>query len=118
MTKIINAAIWLYGIFSIGLGAKAYFAPEEGHQPHIVSLIAGTILGLLMIGSYFLWTKNPRAGRIMSLVLGLLAMGNFGPKTFQGVMYPAGVMFFSSLVLVLLLGSGHMAAKKNKGTEA
>jgi uncharacterized membrane protein (UPF0136 family) len=114
MTKIINAAVLAFGVISIALGCMAYFAPTEGHKPHIMSLIGGCSLGALMIGSFFVWTNKPRAGRIMSLVLGVLSLLMFAPRAFQGFFYPNGLMALLSLVLILMLGSGHMMANKNK----
>ena len=112
---MINAAVVLFGVISIGLGLAAYFAPTEGHKPHIMSLVGGIGLGALMIGSYFLWTSKPRAGRIMSLVLGLGSLGMFLPRALQRALYPNGLMAGLSLVLIIMLGSGHMMANKNKG---
>ncbi len=115
MTKVINAAVIGFGVISILLGLAAYFAPTAGHKPHPMSLIGGIGLGGLMIGSYFLWTSNPRGGRIMSLVLGLLSLGMFLPRAIGGALYPNGLMAGLSLILIILLGSGHMAANKSKG---
>jgi hypothetical protein len=112
MTKIINAALFVYGIISITMGVQAYFFPHDGKHPSPMSIIAGCALGLLMIGSYFLWTSNPRAGRILSAVLALLAMFKFASQFFSGTWYPGGTMFVLSFGLVCLLGAGHMFSKK------
>ncbi len=117
MTKLINAAVILYGIICAALGTQAYFFPNAGHKPHIMSLMGGVTLGVLMIVSYFVWATNPRAGRIMSLALGVIALLMFLPRAIGGALYPNGLMVGLSLVLIGLLGSGHMAANKNKSTE-
>lgn len=75
------------------------------------------MLGILMIGSFFLWKTKPRAGRIMSLILGLASLGMFAPRAFQGFFYPNGLMAILSLLLIILLGSGHMTANKSKGAQ-
>ena len=49
----------------------------------------------------------------MSLVLGVLALLMFLPRAIGGAMYPNGLMVLLSVILIALLGSGHMAAKKN-----
>ena len=67
-----------------------------------------------MIGSFFFWKSNPRGGRIMSLVLAVLALFMFGPKAIQGVLYPSGLMAGLSVLLIILLGSGHMMSNKSK----
>ena len=113
MTKFINAAAIAYGVICTALGAMAYFAPTAGHKPHLMSLVGGVGLGILMIGSYFLWTSQPRAGRIMSLVLAVLALLMFAPRAIKGAIYPNGIMAGLSVLLIILLGSGHMAGKKN-----
>lgn len=111
MTKAINAAIVLYALLCIGLGVEAYSVKQS-----LPSLMGGAGIGILEFASLFTWTKNPRAGRIMSLVVALMGMGRFIKPFFtEGKIYPAGVMVIASLILVGLLIAGHlqaMAAKK------
>lgn len=119
MTKAINGAIVAYALMVIGMGVQAFFFPHEGKQASPPSLIASSAIGLLMLGSLGLWTKNPRAGRIMSLVLALAAFGRFiGVYMKDKTIYPAGIVVLTSLILVGLLGFGHMAAAKAKKQEA
>jgi hypothetical protein len=119
VTKAINGAIVAYSLMVIGMGVQAYFFPSEGKDPSSVSLMASSAIGLLMLGSLGLWTKNPRAGRIMSLVLAIAAFGRFiGVFMKDKAIYPAGVVVLTSLILIGLLGFGHMAASKAKKQEA
>jgi hypothetical protein len=115
MTKIINAAVIIYGAVCAYLGAQAYFAPSANHKPHLMSLIGGVMLGGLMFSSYFLWKSSPRNGRFMSLGLAVLAILMFAPRAIKGAMYPNGYMVILSVILIILLGAGHMMA--NKGNE-
>jgi len=113
MTKLINGAIVAFSLTSIVLGALAYFAPREGHDASIVSLIAGGAIGLLMLTSLWLWASGrQRFGRIMSAVLCVLCLGNFVPKMSKGF-YPNGLMAVFTLVLFVLLAVGHMTAKSS-----
>ena len=114
MTRIINAAVIVYGAICAFLGAQAYFAPSANHKPHMMSLLGGVGLGGLMVVSYFLWKANPRSGRFMSLGLAVLALLMFAPRALKGAMYPNGLMVVLSVILIILLGAGHMMANKDK----
>ena len=110
MTKIINGALYAYGILCIGMGVEAFIAKKS-----VMSLIGGGAIGVLMIASIFVWQKNARAGRIMSLVVALAGMGRFvKPFISEGIIYPAGVMVIASLLVIGLLISGHLSAMKNR----
>lgn len=119
MTKAINVGIWIVGLVFAFMGIQAAFFPREGHEASMKSL-AGTVIGALLIGSYFLWLKSPRAGRITSAVLCLACLLNFVPKFIKDTsnMYPAGISVILSGLLFLMLGAGHMMAQKSKTTEA
>lgn len=106
MTKAINVAIVVYAAICIGLGVEAYVAKQS-----LPSLMGGGGIGVLELVSLFVWSKNPRAGRIMSLLVALGGMGRFIKPFFtEGKIYPAGVMVIASLILVGLLLAGHMQA--------
>lgn len=113
MTAFINVAIAVLGVLSIALGAQASFAPREGHEASIISFIAGGAIGVLLLGSIALWKKNPRAGRIMAAVLCLLIIGRFAPTVASKGFYPGGLLVAVSGITFILLGAGHMMAKKN-----
>lgn len=113
MTALINVAIAVLGVLSIALGAQASFAPREGHEASIISFIAGGAIGVLLLGSIALWKKNPRAGRIMAAVLCLLIIGRFAPTVTSKGFYPGGLLVAVSGITFILLGAGHMMAKKN-----
>lgn len=119
MTKTINAILAAYGIMCIGMGIQAAFFPHEGVKASMVSLIAAGSLGALMLVSIYVWTKKPRAGRIMSLVLALLSLGNFLPKYMKAPnMYPAGITIIASFIVLIVLIMGHglsMRTKKRDG---
>ncbi len=70
---MLNILLVSFSILMIGMGAEAA-------SKSMVSLIAGATIGLLMLGSVALAKSNPRAGRIMSLVVAVLPLGRFLPK--------------------------------------
>jgi uncharacterized membrane protein (UPF0136 family) len=109
----LQAVMLLYGVFDIVMGFLGYL-----NKGSIVSLIAGGIAGLLVIAFAALSKTNPRVAFISATLVGLLMAGNFAMKTFQGVIYPAGIMFVVSLVFALTLVGAHFAAmsKRKKTT--
>ena len=112
MTKLINAYIVAFSIICIALGALAYFAPREGHSASIVSLIAAGSIGVLMLASLAIWKYvSPRGGRIMSVILTVVCLGNFVPKGIKNGFYPNGLMAILSGLLLVLLIAGHVTAK-------
>ena len=117
MTKIINVAEISYGLLLIGSGVQAAFFPHEGVKASFVSLAAAGGLGALMIASVYIWTKNPRFGRIMAMILALPSIGRFMPKFMkEHQMYPAGITVFASIILIVLLVSGHVMGMKHRKT--
>lgn len=115
MTKAINAALIAYGLMCIGMGVQAAFFPHEGSQASMVSLYAAGGLGLLVLASVYVWTKSPRVGRIISLVLAVLALGRFMPKFMkEQQMYPAGITVIASVIVIVLLLAGHIRGMKQR----
>ncbi|MCE9559280.1 MAG: TMEM14 family protein [Armatimonadetes bacterium] len=110
MTKFINASVITYGIAMIAFGGLGY--AEKGSA---VSLIAGGVVGVLAIASYFVWQKNPRAGRIMGVFVAALAAGNAAKSLAGGKpFYPQGVVLILSLLMIVILGMGHMMSSKGR----
>jgi uncharacterized membrane protein (UPF0136 family) len=109
MTKTINGTIIGYSIFMIVLGVLGY--TQKGS---FVSIIAGSALAALMGVSLFVWTKNPRAGRIMSVVISFAALGNFTPKFFKSGFYPNGLLMIASMIMVGILVAGHLQSMSEK----
>jgi hypothetical protein len=108
MTQAINAVLVLYFVAMSGMGLEAFVAKGSTMS------LSGVVLGVLMLVSLFVWKKNPRGGRIMSLAVGVLGLfpvflalkkGTFAP-------YPHAVILGLSLVSIAFLGAGHMAAQK------
>ncbi len=106
----LNVVLFLYGLLNVGMGAMGYF--EKGS---VISLISGGTAGLLVLGSILYARKNPRAARIAALVVTVLLMGRFAPKTFsENKLYPDGIEFVSSLATFVCLGMGHMLGMRDK----
>lgn len=109
----------VYGLAMVGMGVQAYFFPLEGSKASIVSLIAAGGMGgvvLAMLGlTYKL--KVPRVPYIVTLLIAVLAIGRFAGKVATQV-YPALVTVVLSAVVVAVLLGGHMAAMRQKRSEA
>ena len=106
----LNIVLLLYSILNIVMGYLGY--AEKGS---LISLIAGGSAGAIILGS-LAWAKvNPRAARITALIITVLLMGRFGPKTFsENKLYPDGIEFVSSFGSFVCLGVGHMMGMKAK----
>ncbi len=107
---MLNILLVSFSILMIGMGAEAA-------SKSMVSLIAGATIGLLMLGSVALAKSNPRAGRIMSLVVALLPLGRFLPKFLkEQQIWPAGVAVISSVIVIVALVAGHVFAMRKRST--
>lgn len=107
-----RALVLAYGLFIIAAGAA-------GAQKSIISLVAGGIAGLLLIGCFALIPSKPRIGYIGATVIALANMGNFARPFFnEGKVWPAGVVFGVSAVVVLALTAAHFMSKKKAETAA
>ncbi len=112
MTKLINGAIAGFALISMALGTMAYLAPRPGHDASVVSMIAGVVMGLLLLASLFVWKKvSPRGGRIFSAILCVLALGQFIPKWLTKGFYPNGLLALIAGVVFVLLVAGHVVGR-------
>lgn len=106
----LNGILIAFSVLSIGLGV--YGMVTKGSP---ISLIAGGTAGILMLGTVFLAQKQPRIGRILSLVVALGMLGNFLPKFLKtNDWLPAGTMAVASIFVILALIGGHLAAMQAK----
>jgi uncharacterized membrane protein (UPF0136 family) len=100
----LNILLILFSLLNIGLGIYGY--AEKGI---VVSLIAGCVAGLLMIGTVALAKSNPRWGRIASMVVAFALLGRFLPAFIKtGDWLPAGILTVSSAIVVIALVLGHL----------
>lgn len=107
-----------YGVFNIVLGVIGFVNSNS-----LVSLIAGGVAGLLILGCAALGMKGkPRVGNIAALVITLLLLGRFAPTFFEtGDWMPAGISMVAGVIVVLCLVAGHfmaMSARKKEAGEA
>jgi hypothetical protein len=111
---LLNVLVALYALFQIGFGI---WGTVRAGEP--ASAIGGIAIGVLMFASLGVTQKNPRVGRIASLVIALLVVGRFGKKFFvDGVWYPAGIEVVVSLALCVALVLGHLLAMSAKKKSA
>ena len=120
MTNIINGMLVLFSAVFIGLGVMGYLHVDANGHHSVISLIAGGITGALMLASLFVWTKNPRAGRIFGVVVSVLGMYQPVSNIIKGkfTLYPSGVLLATALLAFVALGAGHMMATKAKKATA
>ena len=110
----LNVVLFLYGLLDIVMGYLGY-----ANKGSIMSLVAGGLCGVIVLSTLAWYKLNPRAARITALVVTFLMLGRFAPKAFENQLYPAGIMFMASLVVVLCLVGGHIAGMKaRKAKEA
>lgn len=108
-----------YGVAMIAIGAQSYFFPSG--KPSIISLVAAGGIGLvvLILGVLASKATNPRGFYIGGLVLAVVGCSRFVGNLFKGEfsMYPGGVAILLSVMLIAVLGMGHLSAMKNRKSE-
>ncbi|MDR3690179.1 MAG: TMEM14 family protein [Fimbriimonas sp.] len=108
----LNVVLLLYGLLNIVMGYLGY-----AEKNSVISLIAGGAAGLIVLGSIVYSKYKPRTARITALVITILLMGRFGPKTFsENKLYPDGIEFVASLATFICLGVGHIMGMRSKRT--
>lgn len=105
----IQSVMLLYGVFDIFMG---FLGTLKAHE--IASLLGGGIAGILVIGCAALAKTHPRIGYIAAMVIALLVAGRFGKQTFEGQIYPAGIIFVVSILFVLTLVLAHFLAMSRR----
>ena len=112
----LNIVLLLYSLLNVVMGILGFV-----NKGSIISLIAGTLAAVVTLGALAYTKKNPRTGRITCLVVAVLLLGRFAPGAFKNQLYPAGIMFVSSLIVIVCLLAGHMmgmtAKKAREGEE-
>ncbi len=112
--RFVNVTLLIYALLSVALGAYAYF---YGEKHSMISLIAGAVAGLLVLGSLALAKTNPRAGRIAAAVVALLMLGRMGPAALEDPKWHTVTLAVASIVVIaVLLGVHFYAMNKRKAT--
>ena len=89
---------YVFGAITLGAAVQGYLAGSP------ISLIAGGILGLLILAGCFLFTSNATVALILALV-GLLGIaGRFVPAFFKSnyQVWPAGTLAVLSVIGLIL----------------
>ncbi len=108
----LNTVLILFSLLNIGLGIYGYVAKDT-----LVSLIAGVVIGALMLGSVALTKTHPRWGRIASLIITIAVLGQFAPKFLKTQDWlPAGVLTITGAIVFVCLGVGHMLGVRSKNS--
>lgn len=112
----------VYGAFLITMGVQSYFFPREGHEPSMMSLAAAAGMGIVALVLTYLATilPNPRGVYITMIFLSVFAMSRFlmvGITKGNWVLYPNLTVIAASLVMIGILGAGHMMkVQQNKSS--
>ncbi len=103
-----------YGILNLGLGIFAYF-----NSGSWVSLLAGGIAGVIVIGCAALAKTMPRVAYITATVVALAIAIRFLPKFLgERQWYPAGIEVIASLILAVALVGAHFSAMARRKRES
>lgn len=103
----VNIVVAAYGILSIALGVY-------GYSKSPISLIAGGIAGLLVLGSLALVKTQPRVARIGVAVIALLMLLQMGKKAVVEQQWHQITMSIASLIVIIVLVGAHLAATSRK----
>lgn len=88
----------VFGLLTIAGGVMGYVKAGSN-----ISLIAGSICGILLLLAAYLLPENLTAGLVTALVVSLLLAVQFLPKFIQtGKVMPAGMMTLLSVVGIVL----------------
>ncbi len=88
----------IFGILTIAGGIIGYAKAGS-----VISIIAGSISGLLLLVAAFLLPEHQAAGLIMALLISLLLAAQFIPKFFRtSKMMPAGLMSVLSALGIIV----------------
>ena len=118
--KVLDALVLAYGLILIALGVIGYM--KDGSA---ISLGAGVVSGLIVLGFLAITAKKRQVGRIGVAVVSLLLLGQFGMKSIKAIGAPDDgkavwhvyIIAITSLVVFVALGLGHMMAMKEKKLE-
>ena len=118
--KVLDGLVLVYGLLLIALGVYGY--TKDGS---VISLLAGGISGLLVLGFLAVTAKNRQLGRIGVAVVSLLLLGRFGMSAFKALNAPSDgaavwhiyTIALASLVVFVALGVGHLGATKARKLE-
>ncbi len=88
---------YLFGAITIAGAIQGFMAGSKA------SLIAGGILGTLILVGAFLSKSNPMVGLILVMVGSLGIAGKFVPNFFKGfAIWPAGTLALLSVIAIVL----------------
>lgn len=89
---------YVFGAITIAAAVQGYLAGST------ISLVAGGILGLLILAGGYLFTSNLNLALILALVGSLGIAGRFLPNFFKThAVWPAGTLALLSLIGIVLV---------------
>jgi len=89
----------IFGLLTITGGIVGYVKAGS-----VISIVAGSISGLLLVAAAFLLPDHQAAGLIVALVISVLLTGQFVPKFFSThKVMPAGLMSVLSVLGIVVV---------------
>ena len=108
MNNISKFTSIIYAVLLLSGGIMGYL---KAHST--ISLITGLISGILILLSYVMSNKNPKAGYLyiaaISLWLGVFFLNRY-MQTY--IFMPSGLMFLMSMTTFVIVGLGYFKIKK------
>ena len=116
--SLVKVTMAVYGLALIAMGVQAAFFPTEGAKASMISLYAAGGMGAIVLAMVWLSYSKPRIAYIVTVAIAVLATLRFVPKVMsEQQIYPAGITVALSLITIVVLLSGHLAAMKARKAE-
>ena len=114
--ELAETARIVYLIYAAWLIVGGILGYTQSAKPSIVSLIAGTVTGALMLGAAALLGRTLTTGLTLGLVTTLLVLGSFVPRFLRSPsFYPGGLTILLSAVALAVTVAALLAARQAAG---
>lgn len=111
MAETARIVYFIYAAWLIVGGILGY---THSAKPSVISLVAGTVTGALMLGAAALLGRGPATtGLTLGLVTTLLVLGSFVPRFLKSPhFYPGGLTILLSVVALAVSVAALLAARR------
>jgi len=108
MIPWLSATVAVYALLTIAGGIAGYVSKQS-----MASLMAGVGVGILMFVGLAVVSKKPAIGYAITAVLTILLIGRMLPTFLKdGTIWPAGIMAFAGIAVLIAHIAGHFMARK------
>jgi len=102
--------VFVYGVFVMIMGAIGGLG-LMGSKPSPISIIAGSVAGLIILYFGYLVNKNPRVGYIGATIMAMVNGLQFVPRLSSENPLTARIIVSVSFAVVLALSAAHFMGK-------